>query len=191
MSFFTEDELLNSGRSYRMQKSASTIILEDSNIPITTNFDIFLSHSYLDRDRIFGIKSELEKFNYSVYVDWEVDNDLNRNNVTRESADRIRERMKRCECLLYAISNNASQSKWMPWECGYFDGLKHKVAIIPVTKLGYENFNRQEYLSLYPYLDKEKTNNGLLQLWINEHSDIYVNFNNWLTKGERPYKHQS
>jgi hypothetical protein len=56
-------------------------------------FDIFLSHSFLDKKIIYGIYLELTKLGYSVYIDWLKDPELNRTNVTIETADKIRERL--------------------------------------------------------------------------------------------------
>ena len=191
MALFTESELLSTRKSYRdfMQKSASTIILEERKIPMTQSFDVFLSHSYLDKELIIGLKGELEKLNYSVYVDWISDEELDRRKVSKETADIIRKRMKNCKCLFFATSTNSTYSKWMPWECGYFDGLIGYVAILPVAKTNQSTYNGQEYLGLYPFVDKA-TSNGKETLFINEATDIYVSFEKWL-KGEKPTKHNS
>jgi len=52
--------------------------------------------------------------------------------------------MHQCSGLFYATTQNHSASKWMPWECGYFDGYDGKtigdtiqpghVAILPVMQ---------------------------------------------------------
>jgi len=193
MSLFTEDELRSAKNSHRdyFQKSASTIILEERNLPISQAFDIFLSHSYLDKDVIFGLNAELEKMGYTVYVDWIADDQLDRRKVTKETADTIRKRMKNSKCLFFATSANSQISKWMPWECGYFDGLKDKVAILPVAKTSQSTYNGQEYLGLYPYVDKIKPQNGTNEiLWINESTNTYTSFEKWLN-GEKPYLHNS
>lgn len=190
MALFTESELLSTRKYYKdyMEKSANSIILAERSSPITQTYDIFLSHSYLDKDIIIGLKGQLEKMKYSVYVDWIEDDDLDRRKVTKETADIIRKRMKNCKCLFFAISVSSSTSKWMPWECGYFDGLKGRVSILPVTKSTQSNFSGQEYLSLYPYVDKTKTQDGSKDvLWINESSEVYITFDKWLI-GEKPYK---
>jgi hypothetical protein len=191
MALFTEAELLSTRKFYRdfMQKSASTIILEERKISMTQSFDVFLSHSYLDKELIIGLKGELNKLHYSVYVDWIADEELDRRKVSKETADTIRKRMKNCKCLFFATSVNSTNSKWMPWECGYFDGLKGYVAILPVAKTSQSTYNGQEYLGLYPFVDKA-TSNGKEALWINESTDIYVSFDKWLN-GEKPIKHNS
>lgn len=86
------------------------------------SYDIFLSHSSLDYNEILLLSDYLQSSGYSVYVDWLIDKKLDRNNVTSETAIIIRNRMKRCKCLLFAASNNSNFSRWMPWELGFFDG---------------------------------------------------------------------
>ena len=84
-------------------------------IKISTDFfDIFLSHSFLDQREVKGLYIELTDLGYRVYVDWIADPQLDRNNVTKESAELIRNRMKSSKTLLLAISENAEMSKWMP-----------------------------------------------------------------------------
>jgi hypothetical protein len=155
-------------------------------------FDIFLSHSYSDRKGAIGIKNILENdFGYSVYIDWVVDRDLNRDNVSTSTAKRIKERMKKCKCLFYVTSTNASTSKWMPWETGLMDGLKNRVAICPFSDNSRTNqFVGQEYLGIYPYITIDKTTTSTNEyLWIQIDANTYVKFDDWL-KGTEPYKHQ-
>ena len=52
---------------------------------------------------------------FSCYVDAE-DEGLRRAQGPRELADRIRENLRTCRCLIYAFSSASVQSKWMPWE---------------------------------------------------------------------------
>jgi hypothetical protein len=116
-------------------------------------YDVFLSHSYLDSEVVYGLKLLLEDLGLSVYVDWYDDPQLNRTNVTPETAALLKLRMRNSQTLLYAISENALGSQWTPWEIGYFDGINGKVAIVPVSeswaRVSYEG---QEYLGLYPYI---------------------------------------
>ena len=73
-------------------------------------FDIFLSHSYLDKKIIYGIYLELTKLGYSVYIDWLKDPALNRTKVTSETADKIRERLFQSRCLFYATTTNSKRT---------------------------------------------------------------------------------
>ncbi len=145
------------------------------------SFDIFLSHSYSDREIIPALKKTLEGYGFSVYVDWITDHLLSRNNITKETAAVLQKRMKQSKCLIYATSENSSTSKWMPWELGYFDGIKDKmVGILPVKRQGNnfeDDFKGEEYLGLYYYIDKTSS-----LLFVHETRTKYVSFGSWLNK---------
>ena len=80
-------------------------------------------------------------------------------------------RMGNSKILLYVHSVYSKQSRWMPWELDYFDGLKGKVGIVPVTTSQEETFKGEEYLNLYPYVDVEKgLRSDVDYLWISESS---------------------
>jgi len=191
MALFTEAALRSSAR---MQKSAATttvarsVLLNESRASATTaTFDIFLSHSYLDAQIILGLKAQLEDLGHTVYVDWLVDTDLSRDKVDKGTAARLRTRMNASRCLFYATTANAGNSKWMPWECGYMDANKHRVAICPIAKTEKTySFSGQEYLGLYPYAMKaKKSNSNEDALWIHEAVKKYVIFDAWLD-GKEP-----
>jgi hypothetical protein len=143
-------------------------------------YDIFLSHSYLDQDIVLGLKGYLEEKGLSVYIDWIDDNQLERESVNEETAGILRKRMKQCQSLLFATSSNSSTSKWMPWECGYFDGINGKIAILPVSKVDEHSFNGQEYLGLYPYIDVSSS-----IIWVNSTKSGFCSIKDWLN-GKSP-----
>lgn len=149
-------------------------------------YDIFLSHSSSDAELVSGLKLEIEDLGFSVYIDWIEDPLLNRATVTKETALLLQQRMKQCKSLIYAFSENASNSKWMPWELGYFDALKQKVAVLPITRSAKYSYQGTEYLGIYYYIQVDTvsgTNN--LALWVHETSSKYVIYNAWL-KGTNP-----
>jgi hypothetical protein len=133
MPLFNKPELKRAaGQADLLHKSLSDAIRATKSLALDTRFDIFLSHCYLDKEYILGLKNLLEKMKYTVYVDWDADSDLNRMHVTKGTADLLKHRMRHCRCLFYAISGYSAESKWMPWELGFCDGLHGKVAIVPV-----------------------------------------------------------
>jgi hypothetical protein len=153
----------------------------------TTRFDIFLSHSFLDKDEVEGIYIELTSKGYSVYVDWIIDPDLNRNNVTKESAELIRKRMRSSESLLLAISDNAHLSTWIPWELGFLDGQQSRCSLFPVAKndLAKTTFDRKEYLLLYPYI-KVAELDYRKEIILTESSNVYTTLNDWVRHKIQP-----
>jgi len=150
-----------------------------------SEFDIFLSHSFLDKAEVQGLYQELTDFGYSVYVDWIIDPNLDRTNVTKESATLIRNRMKSSKSLLLAISMNAAMSKWMPWELGFVDGLRNRCAIIPVSKdrIPPKSFKGTEYLLLYPFIKKLPDTTKTEKLWVIASEFNYSQFDSWFRSG--------
>lgn len=163
-------------------KSASALLLESTKeSKLDKTYDIFLTHSIKDSELILGLKNIIEDFGYSVYVDWLEDPQLDRSQVSKETARKLRERMNSSKSLFYVTTENTEDSKWMPWECGYFDGVKEKVAIVPIKKASTNNaFNGQEYLGLYPYVVKQKSTKGDIKLWVHADVIMYTSYDNWV-----------
>lgn len=174
-------------RSTYIYKSNNQILSESAaNFSKYKTYDIFLSHSSKDAELIFGVKVTLEDLGYSVYVDWVDDPQLDRSQVNETTAELLRERMDASKSLFYVTTENAESSKWMPWECGYFDGVKDKVAILPVKQYSYDNeYKGQEYLGLYPYCLKANDTNQKSRLWIYKNKNNYLVYEAWLETPRR------
>ena len=188
MTLFSREYLQKQRRYFDMKKEAS--IMEDA-VRSKSEFDIFLSHSYQDRDIIGALfKVMEEEMDFKIYVDWIVDTELDRTNVTAATAQRLKERMNLCKCLLFATSENQPKSKWMPWELGYFDGMKEKVAILPIVEKenSQNRYSGQEYLGLYPYVVFQKDTEGNDRLWICTDERNYFELRQWLS-GKLPTIH--
>jgi hypothetical protein len=139
-----------------VRRTASQVLTEEvASVRDTDRFDIFLSHCLKDAPAVRGVKALLEEQGYSVYVDWEVDRQLDRERVTAATADVLRRRMRASNALYFATSENSSTSKWMPWELGYFDGLRQgRIAVFPLVAAAGGSFQGQEYLGLYPVVER-------------------------------------
>lgn len=202
MALFTEERLKNRVRnqivkgfgSYvyeNLDSKASAILNESiSEQKLFSNtdktYDIFLSHSSEDKKLITGLKLELEDIGYTVYIDWVDDPKLDRTHVTKTTAHLLQKRMKQSRSLIYAFSENASNSRWMPWELGYFDGIKGTVAVLPITKTAKNNFQGSEYLDIYNYIQIDQASgSNKVDLWVHEKTSKYVIYNAWLT-GAKP-----
>jgi hypothetical protein len=202
MALFTEEQLRArvknqfregySGSMYDSIESKAKIILNETlnqqkTFSATTKtYDIFLSHSSTDAALVAGLKLELEDLGYSVYIDWIEDPMLSRANVTKDTALVLQARMKQCKSLIYAFSENAVNSKWMPWELGYFDGIKGTVAVLPISRTSRSNFQGSEYLGIYYYIQIDTIRGtNKYALWVHETSTKYTLFNNWIT-GTQP-----
>jgi hypothetical protein len=140
----------------RQHVSSRSIVNESEKFHYTgKTYDVFLSHSSKDTDLVLGVRAILEEQGKSVYVDWLDDAGMDRTKVTRENADMLRSRMKACSSLIFMATENASTSKWVPWELGYFDGYReNSIAILPLVEDWQTSFEGQEYLALYPIIEQ-------------------------------------
>jgi hypothetical protein len=152
MAFITATQAVTeSRRAWSSNTAARSQLRKSAAVSMNTSFDIFMSHSYEDAEVIAGIKIIIERLGLKVYVDWIEDAQADRSNVTPGTADMLRQRMTHCQFLLYASSKTSPKSKWMPWELGYFDGLRSgHVGILPIVQSDNDGFKSQEYLGLYP-----------------------------------------
>jgi TIR domain len=156
MAYVTRGEAIRAAQSrFGSGPLMETELRKSARTPSVTHFDIFLSHSREDVEVIAGIKALLENDGLSVYVDWLDDPRLDRSHVTAATAEVLRSRMNHCGYLLYGSSRSSSNSKWMPWELGYFDGRRPgKVGILPVVASPGDPFVGVEYLGLYPLVER-------------------------------------
>lgn len=152
-------------------------------------YDLFISYSWNDKSYADKVVQLLEKCGYTVYIDYQ-DLRLDRGNVTEATATRLIEVMKKCKGLFHLYSPSASVSKWCPWEVGVFSGMKRFMcANLPLVERPTDDFKKQEYLEIYPYVEYELIQNtSNYDFWICESSQRYTNLRRWLN-GEKPSIH--
>ncbi|MBR4237536.1 toll/interleukin-1 receptor domain-containing protein [bacterium] len=152
-------------------------------------YDVFLSYCYTDKDYAIKIMNLFEKNGYKVYIDLK-DPKLNRKKVDRDTVVRLSSVMNRCKSLVYVHTKSSTMSKWCPWELGYMSGKKNfRCATILLTE-DKEEFPRQEYLDIYPYLNYGMDTTNHYQIWARDlDSNRYVNFRAYIN-GTNPYEHK-
>ena len=151
---FTEDFFRGVGRTSlnESQQREQHLFSRTASLSDSQTFDIFLSYNIADKAVVEGIYYYLTKLGYKVYLDSIIDPDLNRNLVTKQTAEKIRKRLRNSKSLIFAASKGAYLSKWMTWELGMVDGNTSKCMLLPVAE-GYEAvYNKQEYLKIYPVI---------------------------------------
>lgn len=121
MAFYTKTEARAAAQGTLLKsfKSSQQILNESvARAGDYDKYDIFLSHSSRDAELVLGVKTLLESQGLTVYVDWINDPQLSRENVNRETAALLRQRMQQSRSLIFMATESASESKWMPWELG-------------------------------------------------------------------------
>jgi hypothetical protein len=168
-------------RGKRVENKLITSINEQKEHSSLKTYDIFLSHSSKDAELVQGLKLSLEDLNYTVYIDWIDDPQLDRSRVTKSTALVLQQRMRQSKSLIYAYTENGSMSKWMPWELGYFDGLKNLATVLPIVESSYSDYySGSEFLGIYNYV----VINGNV-LYVHADKDRYVGYYRWIT-GSKP-----
>lgn len=91
--------------------------------------------------------------------------------------------------MIYAFSENASNSKWMPWELGYFDALRDsKIAVLPILKNSKNSYIGSEYVGLYYHIQIDRIKNSEKEaLWVHN-GDDYIIYSDWI-QGHKPFRH--
>ena len=147
-------------------------------------YDVFVSHSFKDKNYVAGLYKLFKDAGYEAYVDWIDDSQLDRTRVNESIANHIRNVMNSCSSLVFVSTQNTPTSQWCPWELGFGDGKFGKVCILPVMK---SSFKGQEYLELYPYLDYLETKSGKMNFFVYDQNDRtkYIWLKGWLN-GENP-----
>ena len=77
-------------------------------------------------------------------------------------AEKVKDAMNKSDYILYAHTHNSIDSKWVPWELGYFDSNKgnNKIFIMPIiNSIGKANYKGQEYLNQYEEIGVEYLDN--------------------------------
>lgn len=189
MAYLTRDEVKQATRS-RLQKSYSSSapqILRES-VRASANeesFDVFLSHASEDSEIVLGVREILAGLGLKVYIDWIDDPQLDRGNVTAENADMLRRRMKQSKSLIFLTTKSSVSSRWMPWELGYFDGMKSGfIGILPVVDYAGGSFSGQEYIGLYPLVEKLPLTGGGTRFCVVERSGRGYRFLDDFARGQ-------
>lgn len=119
---------------------------------------IFLSHSHKDKDIVERAALFLLSQGVYVYVDWK---DASMPPITSaETANQLKMRIRICDEFVVLASNNALDSKWVPWELGFADAAKGmpKVFIFPVADND-GTWKGAEYFDLYQKIELGRLEN--------------------------------
>lgn len=161
-------------------------VLENKQFEVNKKYDLFISHSYMDKELVEVLYKIFEESGYEVYIDWKEEKLQNRENVSADTARILKNRINSCSGLSFIATGNVVNSKWCPWELGYADGKKNRAAILPILKEQSSQYKGMEYLGMYPYIDYNTANNGKYEFWVNDVNDKnkYSTLREWLSTGE-------
>lgn len=112
----------------------------------------FLCHSHKDHQLALGLQTLMSENGCDLYIDWQ-DTEMPET-PNRETASRIKNKIKTLNIFLFLATENSTSSRWCPWEIGYADSVKgyDYLFIIP-TENDYGRYYGNEYLQLYKKID--------------------------------------
>jgi len=148
MAFITKNFLREKISSYWFLEKFASEIKE-------AQLSIFLSHSHRDKDLAEGFAKILGDCGVCIYLDWR---DPTLPDVTnKETAERIKEKIKKLDLFILLATDNALSSRWCPWEIGIADGSKDYefILIVPVVDDDDKEFKGNEYLQIYRRIEMD------------------------------------
>ncbi|MGT2593427.1 TIR domain-containing protein [Vibrio cholerae] len=104
---------------------------EDEYIELAKDFDIFISHAFLNADLVEDLVCHLNELGLVAFVDWKNDRqDLNRSKSNLYTKEVLELRMRQSRTLLLIRTKESDSSTWVSWEIEYFSSLQKKIAVL-------------------------------------------------------------
>lgn len=154
MSYYSERDLINTVNIYSCRDANFSAETLNESSQIRRHYDFFLSHSSSDFSLVIGLYKKLTEKGYIVFLDKIETKDISIQSI----ANKLKEAMNNSTYILYAHTHNSINSKWVPWELGYFDSNKgeDKILVMPIiNEYGKAKYAGQEYLTQYKEIEVE------------------------------------
>lgn len=131
---------------------------------------VFISHQRNDKEVAKTIANYISRSGLDIYFD-EYDASINRDDPW-SVVNAIKKGIQKSTHMLCILSQNALQSKWMPWEIGYGYDRLH-VAGITVKEISKDAL--PEYLQIVPVLRGTKSLNSYIATTIGKLEGTLIN----------------
>jgi hypothetical protein len=113
-----------------------------------------VSHARRDELAVRAFRDKLSALPGMVtFVDWIDAPERDRTHVTEQTAEWLRTKMRQSKAMVLLLSENSAGSFWVQWELGYFDALRGRVVLVPLTQDARDAIRQQEYFGLYEMVD--------------------------------------
>ncbi|MCQ2240245.1 toll/interleukin-1 receptor domain-containing protein [Treponema sp.] len=156
-TYFTESELKKNIVLFSVRDSRYSERLLNESSSLKSHYDFFLSHSSADFELIQGLYKKLKDMGFSAFLDRVDAKGVSINDM----ADKLKKAMDNSNYILYSHTHNSIDSKWVPWELGYFDCKNNasNILVMPIlNNQGKALYDGQEYLNQYKEISVEDLN---------------------------------
>lgn len=182
MAILTINEFKSASRSLSGISSYAPLNESRKFSSATAQTNIFLSHSHIDYQLVLEAKEFFQNLGIRIYVDWADETMPEKTNGT--TASKIKTKIIQNDKFVLLATNNAVKSKWCNWEIGFADSYKYskkKLAILPLADNS-GHWEGNEYLQLYPRIERNRTKAGYLSYFIWYPDNTYETLENWLKR---------
>lgn len=121
--------------------------LNSNSIESKKKYDIFISHSYLDKIKINKLKNNLNHQNLSCYYDWTSDKDfLKRTLISQYTTEVLKKRIEQSKIFLLILTHNVIiegeiVSEWIKMEIEHAKSLGKKIYCLNFTNIEHKFIN--------------------------------------------------
>ena len=121
--------------------------LNSKSVESKKKYDIFISHSYLDKNLVKSTKNALNLQNLSCYYDWTSDQDfLKRNLISGYTKEVLKKRIEQSKALILVLTHNVIAdgeitSEWIKMEIEHAKSVGKKICCLNFTDLGHQFIN--------------------------------------------------
>ncbi len=143
---------------------------------------VFISHKHSDLEYLKGFIDYLKSiYKINPYID-SMDSEMPKNTCP-QTAKRIKYVIGKCYKFILLATNDALSSKWCNWEVGIADKTKFEnndMAILPMVDDLYTKYNGNEYLALYPSIEKRSIDSD--EFIVKFNNELSMPLYQWLNK---------
>jgi hypothetical protein len=184
MRYFNQDDVNYNSRGI----AEESVLLESrgfSKVSSSVRVDVFLAHSSDDKKSLPAVIKFLEGYGVKVYID-KRDPRLPKR-TSKETAEMLKDQIKRSRKFIVLVSENSKDSKWVPWELGISDNEKtvQNIALLPLDLIQAKpEWPEQEYLGLYHRITNGALDGYAKPIWMvyNQDDNTAAELGQWLKR---------
>ena len=106
---------------------------QETSVQYAKTYDLFLSHSYQDKEQVRSFVKKANAAGLSCYVDWTADREfLRRSLVSQYTEEVLKFRMQHAKKLLYLSSERSRASDWVAFELKYYHDVVQREILMVV-----------------------------------------------------------
>lgn len=159
--------------------------LEDAELEAVNkrSASVYLSSQGVDAEIVYGALMTLGDFGIISRLSPSMPGKTDSTQIDRDHQEKRLNVMSDCRGLIYLTTTAKSESLWLPWECGFFEGRKQRIAIFPITPTNSDVYRGVNYLGMYPFIAQYQSQHQRSTLVVKFGAKVYCTLDTWLDGG--------